>query len=278
MKPTWKKYLLYGSVIVVGVTLLYILEETVRLKNTGFEAKTLWDWMEVFFVPGIVALLIAYIESRERKQEREITLDRQQEAALQAYIDHISDLLLNKNLRASIDETDEIHGNISEVRHTARIMTLTVLRGLDPRRKGLVIQFLFEAGLISGENPIVRMYGASLQDAELDHAFLDGANLSGAVLRDAKLRHAVLMGAKLNGAKLIGAHMGNITLRGANLEAADLTGADLTHANLMNTNLRHANLSQANLTDAWNIFNYELEDTFEINLKGAIMPDGTKHD
>ena len=71
MKPTWKKYLLYGSVIVVGVTLLYILEETVRLKNTGFEAKTLWDWMEVFFVPGIVALLIAYIESRERKQERE---------------------------------------------------------------------------------------------------------------------------------------------------------------------------------------------------------------
>lgn len=62
MKPTWKKYLLYGSVIVGGI-LLFLLEETIRLKNTGFERKTLWDWMELLVIPFVLALA-AYLLNR----------------------------------------------------------------------------------------------------------------------------------------------------------------------------------------------------------------------
>ena len=55
MKPTWKKYLLYASLIIVGGGLILLLVETIRAKNTGFETKTLWDWMELLVIPFVLA-------------------------------------------------------------------------------------------------------------------------------------------------------------------------------------------------------------------------------
>ena len=111
MKRAWKTYLLYGSAIVAVGVLAYILIETVRLKNTGFETKTLWDWMELLVIPLVLAIGAFYLERSERavdrktaddraKLERELATDRQQEAALQAYLDRMAELLLKENLLA----------------------------------------------------------------------------------------------------------------------------------------------------------------------------------
>ena len=70
--------------------------------------KTLWDWMELLIIPIVLAIGAYYLNRSERaverriaedraKLEREIATDRQQEATLQAYIDRISELLLEKN-------------------------------------------------------------------------------------------------------------------------------------------------------------------------------------
>jgi hypothetical protein len=77
---------------------------------------------------------------KRAETEREIALDSQREAAFQAYINEISDLLLHENLRDSKPE--------EKVRKIARVRTLTVLSRLDKVRKWNVLQFLCEADLI----------------------------------------------------------------------------------------------------------------------------------
>jgi hypothetical protein len=114
MKARWKKYLLYGSIIIAG-----LIWAGYRVAWTGFgdyappnsefvRAKTLWDWMDLLVIPLVLAAGAFYLERSERaverraaedhaKLEREIATDRQQEAALQTYLDRMADLLLEKN-------------------------------------------------------------------------------------------------------------------------------------------------------------------------------------
>jgi len=101
MKPRWKTCLLYPSLIIVGGGLIYILVETVKAKNTGFETKALWDWMELLIIPLVLAIGAFFLNQSERETERETAKDRQQEAALQAYIDNMSELLLKEKLRTT---------------------------------------------------------------------------------------------------------------------------------------------------------------------------------
>src|SRR3989442_986202 len=100
--------------------------------------KTLWDWFQLLIIPAVLAiagytinLTISRSEqesTRLRDQtEHEIAEDNQREAALQDYIDKMSELLLEKKLRESPE------GN--EVRKIARVRTLTVLPRLDANRK-----------------------------------------------------------------------------------------------------------------------------------------------
>ena len=164
MNSRWKQYLLYASLIIVGGGLIFILVETVRAKNTGFETKTLWDWMELLIVPLFLAGGAFFLNRSEKEierqrtedranLEREIATDRQQEAALQSYLDRMAELLLEKKLRTTENK---------EVRNVARTRTLAVLRTLDGTRKGIVLRFLKEAGLIDKEKTIVDLEGADL--------------------------------------------------------------------------------------------------------------------
>ena len=75
---------------------------------------------------------------------------------------------------------------------------------------------------------------------------------------------------------LFRAELDKADLSDADLSGADLKGAFLRETDLKGTNLSDADLSGANLKDATGITSDELErqTTF---LKGAIMPDGTKH-
>jgi uncharacterized protein YjbI with pentapeptide repeats len=256
MKPGWKKYLLYGSAIIFLSVLAYLLIETVRAKNTGFETKTLWDWMELLIIPLALALAAFALNRSETnlerqsvearsKVEREIAIDHQQEEALQSYLDRMTELLLKEDLRNTDNE---------EVQNVARIRTLSVLRGLDARRKGLVLQFLHESKLLDGEKPVVILWDADLSEAELSDVILNRANLGGVILR---------------GANLEGADLTEASLDHADLEFANLQGATLVNVVLSGASLKNAFLSKANFTGA------VLKGA---KFEGAIMPDGTKHD
>src|SRR5918997_7015992 len=124
---------------------------------------TVRDWLPIvgaFLIPVMIAIGTwgitwqqGKIEDQRAKAERELAEQRAQHEALQAYLDQMSTLLLEKDLRNSEED--------SEVRTLARARTLTVLRRLDPNRKSAVMQFLVEAELIQrgeGRGPIIRIH------------------------------------------------------------------------------------------------------------------------
>jgi uncharacterized protein YjbI with pentapeptide repeats len=128
----------------------------------------------------------------------------------------------------------------------ARARTLTVLGRLDGGRKGSVMQFLYESGLIYKERTllkasdlierrhnIVSLHQADLSDADLSWAYLIEADLSDADLREANLIGADLLRANLIGADLRGADLREINLIGANLRGANLSGAQGWTGNLL---------------------------------------------
>lgn len=284
MKQTWKKVLTSASVFIIGGWLLLVLIETFKAKNTGFEAKTLWDWLELLIIPFVLSIGAFYLNRSERaierltaearaKLEREIATDRQQEASLQSYLDRMSELLINENFNTS-----------ATLRNVARIRTLTVLRGLDEKRKGLVLLFLQEAELIHKDSRIVNLRGADLQKAylwgaDLHNADLEQVNLQGANLAGANLDESILTFANLEKANLYRAYLRLAIMRNVNLENANLSEAHLSEAQLTSANLKEANLESSYLMSA----NLRNADVTKANMRGAFldnttMPDGTIHD
>jgi hypothetical protein len=113
-----------------------------------FRGKTLWDWLELLIIPVVLAGGAILFNRSERKAEREIADDRIRESTLQTYLDRMTELLLEKNLRTS--------GPEAEAAVVARARTLTVLGGLDAERKGALVRFLYEAHLIDGDNVVAK--------------------------------------------------------------------------------------------------------------------------
>jgi uncharacterized protein YjbI with pentapeptide repeats len=323
------KYLLITSAaIMVAYALIWITLQAYSAPWTGFgdftkptpdfiRGKTLWEWMQLFIIPIFLSFGVFLLNRSERNNESKIASDRQREAALQTYLDRMSDLLLKEKLRSTENE---------EVRNIARTRTLTLLRELDPRRKRIVLLFLLESGLITNENNSnnknkffrINLTEADLSGADLFEVFLIGIHLAGANMREANLSNATLMDAflqatKLNkasltkailiGAIMFGADLTEANLSGANLNRAKLTGANLNRARLIGANLTGADLGGTDLTGA-DLTGADLtganlgpsENSAYISrapasaivtnkqlakvksLKGTIMPDGTKHD
>jgi uncharacterized protein YjbI with pentapeptide repeats len=282
--------------------------------NEDFQPrKTLWDWLQLLIVPlalvviGLIFTMLQdarqqdledqrvkqaqNIENQRAKAEQELAVQRAQDEALQAYLDQVGTLLLEKDLRNSEED--------SEVRTLARARTLTVLGRLDPARKTEVMQFLVEAKLIQsvkGREPIIRLVGADLRGTSvpgegtfrgaylgiltltnLSGAHLSAANLSDSNLSGADLSGADLSGADLRNADLIGADLRNADLIGANLSSANLIEADLRDADLLNAGANDADLSDSNLSSAnligADLRNADLSDVFlpNANLSSANM-------
>jgi Pentapeptide repeats (8 copies) len=172
-------------------------------KWTGFSDNTLWNWWQLLIWPVTVAVVgflfnmkqtetSLKVSERQHQTDLQLAEDRQEEEALQAYLDHMSELLLEKNLR------DSQAG--SSVQEVARARTLTTLHQVGRSRKGLVLQFLHESHLIDRDIPIVDLRGADLSNADLQ-----GADLRDVCLSGTNLAGANLVGANLSGARLIGA-------------------------------------------------------------------------
>lgn len=218
--------------------------------NSDFlRGKTFWDWLQLLVIPVAAAFLAFWLNrvqaNRERtateqrvERDREIARDNQRETALQTYLDKISELLFQKNLRES-KEGDE-------VRTIARARTLTMLRQLDRDRKASLLQFLSEAKLL----PLIDLERADLGNTNLSSFDLSGARLSKANLKGANLSFANLEKADLSEADCQGAHLQNAFLWSADLTRANFSGADLSKATLIEAQVGLANFSSAILVKA----------------------------
>jgi uncharacterized protein YjbI with pentapeptide repeats len=240
-----------GIGIVLAFGAAYWLITTPSLPGwTNFNDKGLWDVLELIIVPVALAIGGYFLSTRqkateleiarrERESEQHIAQDREQEQSLQTYFDRMSELLLNHQLRES--------ENDSEQRSIARSRTLTTLRRLNPERKGALLLFLYEAGLIKKDVVVVPLVEANLTYANLTSANLINANLERANLAHANLVYVYLINANLKRANLAHANLEHANLTGANLMVANLTGTYLAGAYLAGADLRRATLVGANL-------------------------------
>jgi uncharacterized protein YjbI with pentapeptide repeats len=278
LRRSWSKW---WGLIVIGFILLALLLVPTVLVSTGnlrlgfgeiratvhadefFKPeKYLWDWMELILIPAVLAAGAALFtwltdkrrqeaEERRAQTEREIELDRSRDAAFQNYLDSMTELIKDK-LRQSGPEDAK--------RSIARARTLTALRQLDGYRKGLLVSFLHDSGLIGGlresgdtvkEYPtIVDLTAADLSEAQLCIASLCLANLSKTDLTDSDLSHANLIRANLSTADLTRANLRDAWLGGANLSHAYLVEACLIGADLRGADLRYAMVTHEQLLEA----------------------------
>jgi hypothetical protein len=287
METTLKTKLLRFSInmstaFVGGYALLWLAIRGYSVSWTGFgnttgTVKTLWDWMNLLLMPLVLAGGVFLVNRSRRADEqqraekraaleREIARDRQQETSFQNYIDRMSELLQKDKLSKFSSD---------EVRNVAKVRTLTVLRGLDGKRKGAVLLFLKDSGVIDRGEAVIdlceadlrgaslvnaNLYRINLSDTNLSGADLRGANLSKSYLGDVDLSGANLSGANLNGADLFEANLNGAHLKQTRLSKANLSGADLRGCRLNEADLRDADLSKANLN---------VGDLVGANLRGA---------
>jgi len=119
------------------------------------------------------------------------------------------------------------------------------------------------------------LVGASLSQSNLERAKLLGANLQNANLHKANLKRVYLRSSNLKGANLQDANLEGAYVSNAQLQGANLKGANLKRVRLVTSNLEGANLEGANLLGADLVENTKLH---RANLKGATMPDGSRHE
>jgi hypothetical protein len=300
-----------GIFLIVLVFLLVVLGGYAQgWEWTGLttpKQRTFWDWLDLLIVPAVLAVggyLLTRSENERTRQsaerqrdldqdiadqrteedrkiaqeraesDRQIAEQRRQDDALQAYLDHIGVLLLDKDKPLRQSKQGD------EVRTLARARTLTVLERLDGEGKGVVVRFLIESGLIQqqrvdqsqptldipreasivrlvrkfvpsqqeepaqeepvNKQPIISLSGASLSDTDLSAASLVGADLRGTDMRNTDLTDADLSGALMGNADLRGAHADfaliSVELKEADLDEADLRDVKFPNANMIRTN------------------------------------------
>jgi hypothetical protein len=199
----------------------------------GFSNKTMWDWLLLFSTLAIPLVVLCAtivfsvqqgrmsdaqhtselkIAAANRQNDLKMAHDQEEENTLAAYLDGLTTLLLDDKLGSQ--------GASDDVSVVARAKTMIVLRRLnDPRRKSMVVQFLYEAHLITGKQPLVSLAGADLSNVDLSNIDLKNSNLSGA-----NLKKALLVNTDMSGATLSYADMRGANLKGANLKGADMQG------------------------------------------------------
>jgi uncharacterized protein YjbI with pentapeptide repeats len=234
-----------------------------------------WTWVQLLIVPAAIAGVGIWFNAQQREREQHIANERAQDEALQAYLNQMSQLLLDKDKPLRQSQKDD------EARTLARARTVTVLGRLDGSRKRSLVEFLLESGLIGRppttvlppRTPITEIYALPTEGIiSLSAADLRGADLQGIEMSSADLRGAILSSANLQKAYLQYVKFSAADLRGANLHHAQLLGAALYHVDLSG-----ADLSDADLTDATGVSNEQLEQQAS-SLEGATMPNGQKYE
>src|SRR5215212_2560723 len=230
---------LFLTLVVLLIFVLFLLAGyTVLAPYTEFPKHKLWDWMGLGIVSVAIFLVGLLFSRRQREQQEAATREHEQDAALAAYLDQMSDLMIDQQLGKDRKDNLEEH-----VRKVAEARTITVLLELDSEHKRRPLKLVYELGLINTPHPVLN----------LKNVGLDEADLSELTLRDACLEGADLRRANLHGADLEGSNLSQADLRGADLRGADLSGANLTDANFLPYD--------ENNPTAWNKHNLEKRNT-----------------
>jgi hypothetical protein len=226
-------------------------KEETKQSRWGFRGMTVRAWLELLIVPMVLVGigLLFEMQQAERQpateqQQQALADQRAQDEALQAYLNQISQLMLERKLLEA-EPGDPVYT-------LAQARTSTVILRLDAEHSASVIRFLRDSGLAWSASA---RRGNDIGPAAVD-------------TRPPPASVSLLSGIALNRADL----------SGADLSWADLSDADLSWADLSRAGLRGAyNEVNNEGTKRQLITNEELEQQVR-SLEGATMPNGQKYE
>jgi hypothetical protein len=141
------------------------------------------------------------IEAKRTQETHAIEERREQEAALQQYFEEMGELLRQGLRRTYTKEMGELLAqgllephekdeqriyDEQQLRSLAQVQTNLILRGLDPRRKWLLLQFLLDTRLIERDATIINLDSADLRKAIFcEYLAMDRSAASTYLLNDA---------------------------------------------------------------------------------------------
>ena len=248
--------------------------------------KTLWDWLQLASAL-VIPIVLAYvgITYTRRQSETELTVaeNKRHEDLLQAYMDHITELVLNEKDPLSISSR-------ASTRAVARSRTLAVLQQIDGVRKGIIVRFLYDLDLITVGRVVIDLSGANLDGVILAWMGLPSFTVrtipkilttQGAYTRATyflqlygevavnilrgkqpsdlsfdsleetfKWMREQILSTDLRKINLAKVSMRQADLRGVLMAGANLFGSDLSETNLTNASLDGADLRAARLDKA----------------------------
>ena len=116
--PGWQPTVAAGQGLVWAIRGAIVLGALILIASNV--DKTLWDWLELLFVPAALAVGAYWFNRRlaeraseagavQRERQLEVENQRAQDAALQAYIDKIGQIV--EEYRLSVREVDDAETN-----------------------------------------------------------------------------------------------------------------------------------------------------------------------
>ena len=253
----WPTYSGFGGGIVeTKTTTTTTGNKTVEVTEQTQPARKVWDWLALVGIGSALTLGGWIITRKQRERDEAVAIERAQDEALAAYLDQMSNLVVDHKLGYKQEDTavGPVHKLIAWLQTTpawpdqnedsdrkeqdrllkvAQARTIAILLGLDSEHKRRPLKLVYELGLIKK----------------------DGTN-NGAII---ELKNAGLDHAKLSELSLPTANLSRADLRVSDLSGDDLSQSDLSLADLRGADLRRANLKEAALTGA-NFLPYDERD------------------
>jgi uncharacterized protein YjbI with pentapeptide repeats len=188
------------------------------------------------------------IASRQRDQELKQADTLQQETVYAVYTKDIGELSLK--LKTNNITSIELDQQLK----VARAKTLSAIRQLNAKRKGHLIQFLYESGLIFTNRSAIDLSTADLSDASWASRIgmrfrFPYIALTNIVLTNTSFVNSYMLGANFTGSQLNNANFSGTYLFATNFKDCDLVNADLRGIQDHYSIMQNVNLSGAILSD-----------------------------
>jgi uncharacterized protein YjbI with pentapeptide repeats len=219
--PTWALW-------AVPIIIVILAGYTILAPYTGFRGHQFWDWLQLVGISTAIGFVGWIVARRQQERDEAVALEHAQDEALRAYLDQMSNLMIDQKLGNNHELSIE-----DSVCKVAQARTIAILLALDAEHKRRPLKLIYELGLIN------RNSNGHKSIIELRNAGLDHANFRELTLRNANLRGVDLRGTNLSGADLSCSDLALADLRGANLRRANLKGTDLKDANFLPYDAEH---------------------------------------
>jgi hypothetical protein len=229
-----------------------------KTQSKWWRDPDLRGWFQIVVISLLIPIFGSVYAYFNQVHSRQIADDQLHETELEIYVDHMANLILVKApglpatpaVGAESTPAVGIEDDVVKV-NFATTYTQNILRdlGSDGSRKGIVVQILYNLGLIKSPNPTVSLQRQQLENVDLSGLRLPGISLQNAVLAKAILKGAVFVNGSLASADLTDADLTCANLSGVEFAGATLTGADLTGASVSMDKLAQAHLDNTTLPD-----------------------------